>query len=59
MLLALDSVGMVPYIDALHQENDVLGDVGCVVADALQIARHEDEFDGCRNRARIVLHSLL
>src|ERR1035438_467018 len=59
MLPRLKSVGMVPYIDAFDQENDVLGDVGRVVAYALQIARHEDEFDGCRHRVRIVLHRFL
>ena len=59
MLPRLSSVGMVPYIDAFDQENDVLGDVGCVVAYALQIARHEDEIDGHRNRAGIVLHRFL
>lgn len=59
MLRPLSSVGMVPYIDAFDQENDVLGYVGCVVANALQIARHEDEIDGYRDRARIVLHRFL
>ena len=32
-------------VDSLHQEYYVLGDVGGVIADPLQIARHENQVD--------------
>ena len=32
--------GVMPHVDALHQEQHVLGDVGGVIGDALQVARH-------------------
>jgi hypothetical protein len=38
-------LSVVSDVDALHQEDDVLGDVGGVVADALEVAGDEDEVE--------------
>src|ERR1039457_3695719 len=48
--------GVVTDVDALHEEDHVFGDVGGVVADALQVAGHEDQVDGGWNDGGIPLH---
>jgi len=40
----------------LHDEDDVFGDVRGVVADALEMTRHENQVDAGLDRARIAQH---
>src|SRR5260370_36760916 len=53
-LAAVDG-GMADVL-ALHEVDDVLGDVGGVVADALKVLGHQDQPEGEANHGRITLH---
>ena len=48
--------GVVPDVDALHQEQHILGDVGGVVGDALQVVGDEHQVHGARNGGALFLH---
>src|SRR5204862_4620233 len=54
LLAAVD--GGVADVLALDQVDDVLGDVGGVVADALEIFGDEDQFEGGKDDAGIAHH---
>jgi len=45
-------------VDTTYQEDDVLGDIGGVIGDALEVPRHEHEVDSSRDDRRILLHDL-
>ena len=45
-----------PHVHTLHEEQNVLGDVGGVVGDALQIARHRKQRQSFLNIVRVLLH---
>jgi hypothetical protein len=46
----------VAYVDPFHQEHHILRDVSGVIADPLQIARHEDQVYRRRHHAGVALH---
>src|SRR5687768_15311768 len=51
-------LGMVADVLAEHHEDRVLGDVGGVVGDALQVAGDQDEAQGPLDRRGVRLHEL-
>src|SRR2546427_11734148 len=53
-LAAVD--GVVADVLALYEVDDVFGDVGGVVADALEILGDEDQFEGGKDHAGIAHH---
>ena len=47
---------VMPDVHAFHHEEGILGDVGGMVGDALQVPRDENEIDRLRNHGGIALH---
>jgi hypothetical protein len=60
LLLAVKALlahfGVVPDVDSLHQEQNVLRDVGGVIGDALQVVCDEHQIHGARNGGALFLH---
>ena len=52
----LANFGMMPHVDAFHQEQDIFRDVGGVVGDALQIVGDKHQVDGPRDGGALFLH---
>src|ERR1700722_584414 len=48
--------GMMPHIDTLYEKQHVFGNVGGMIRDALQIARHGEQIHGWPNILRILFH---
>src|SRR5690349_16901975 len=47
-----------PHIRAAHPEDDILGDVGGVIGNPLQVARDGESVEGLHGRLRFRAHAL-
>ncbi|HYL36113.1 MAG TPA: hypothetical protein VEV17_09400 [Bryobacteraceae bacterium] len=55
-MLLLTDFGVMAQVDTFYQQHSILGKVGGMVGDPLQIVRHENQVHGGRDRSAFFLH---